>query len=352
MSTTNLIDSHKLQYHPARVAQWLEQGDCFPIYVEIGLTNRCNHRCVFCALDWLNRGGVDIESDLLVKALADMADHGVKSIMFAGEGESLLHRDAPLLIRVANAHGIKVAVTTNGVPLTPDKAEACLPYLSWIRFSVNAGTAEQYAAIHQTKGEDFERVLANIRFAAEFKRANNLHVDIGVQSLLLPDAFDGVLRLAELVKEAGADNFQVKPYSQHPSSSNRFYLDYQQYLHVEPQLKDFESDSFAVFFRRKTIQRLADGADYALCHGLPFFALVNAYGQIIPCNLFYNNPDYVYGDLREQSFAEIWTGEQRKKVLVAMSKRDINECRQGCRLDAINRYLQRVVSPEERDDFI
>ncbi|MBA3015877.1 MAG: radical SAM protein [Proteobacteria bacterium] len=352
MSKTNRIDSHKLQYHPARVAQWQERGDCFPVYVEIGLTNRCNHRCVFCALDWLERGGVDINSEVLVQSLADMAAHGVKSIMFAGEGESLLHRDAPLFIRVANAHGIKVAVTTNGVPLTPDKAEACLPYLSWIRFSVNAGTAEQYAAIHQTKAGDFERVLANIRYAAEFKRQNNLKVDIGVQILLLPEAFDGVLQLAELVKDAGADNFQVKPYSQHPSSSNRYYLDYQQYLHLEPQLKAFESETFTVFFRSNSMLRLADSADYGLCHGLPFFALINAHGQIIPCNLFYNDPEFIYGDLKQQSFAEIWTGEQRKKVLEAMKKRNIKECRQGCRLDAINRYLHRVVSPEERDDFI
>jgi len=352
MSATNLIDSHKLLYHPARVAEWQAKGDCFPIYVEVGLTNRCNHRCVFCALDWLERGGVDIDSQVLLKALADMAACGVKSMMFAGEGESLLHRDAPLFIRTAHEHGIKVAVTTNGVPLTPEKAEACLPFLSWIRFSVNAGAAEQYAAIHKTQAGDFERVLANIRFAAEYKRAHGLKVDIGVQTLLLPEAMGGVQELARRVKAAGADNLQVKPYSQHPSSSNRFELDYQKYLHLEPDLKALESDSFTVFFRRGTMQRIADGADYALCHGLPFFALINAHGQIIPCNLFYNNPEFIYGDLREKSFAEIWTGEQRQKVLAAMHQRDIKECRLGCRLDAINRYLHRVASPEERDDFI
>lgn len=352
MSKTNLIDFHKLQDHPGRVAEWQQQGDCFPIYVEIGLTNRCNHRCVFCALDWLERDGVDIDREVLVRALADMADHGVKSIMFAGEGESLLHRDAPLFIQTASSQGIKVAVTTNGVPMTPDKVETCLPHLSWIRFSVNAGTAEQYAAIHQAQASDFERVLANIRYAVEFKRKNNLKVDIGVQMLLLPEAHDGGLRLAKLVKEAGVDNFQLKPYSQHPSSSNRYYLDYQQYLHLEPELKEFESDSFSVFFRSDTMQRLADAADYGFCHGLPFFALVNAHGQIIPCNLFYNDPEFIYGDLSKNSFAEIWTGGQRKKVLEAMKRRHSKECRQGCRLDAINRYLQRVVSPEERDDFI
>ncbi len=352
MSATNLIDAHKLLYHPARVAEWQQRGDCYPIYVEIGLTNRCNHRCLFCALDWLERGGVDIDREVLVRALAEMAACGVKSLMFAGEGESLLHRDAPLFIKTAHDHGIKVAVTTNGVPLTPERAEACLPHLSWIRFSVNAGTAAEYARVHNTRGDDFERVLANIRFAAEFKRRHGLKVDIGVQTLLLPEAMTGVCELAQRVKEAGADNFQVKPYSQHPASSNRFQLDYQRYLHLEPELKALASAGFTVFFRRHTMERLAAGVDYSRCHGLPFFALINAHGQIIPCNLFYNDPEFVYGDLRRQGFAEIWNGEQRQGVLTAMRQRDIKECRQACRLDAINRYLERVVSPEERDDFI
>lgn len=350
--SSNLIDGHKLLYHPARVAEWLGQGDCFPLYIEVGLTNRCNHRCIFCALDWLERGGVDIERDLMLKALDDMAAHGVKSIMFAGEGESLLHKDAALFMQHANRLGIKVAVTTNGVPLTPEKAEACLPHLAWIRFSVNAGTSEQYALVHHTQAGDFERVLANIRFAADFKKSHGLAVDIGVQILLLPESIDGVLTLARLVKEAGADNLQVKPYSQHPSSTNRFALDYERYLELEPQIEAFASDTFAVFFRKNTIRRIVDGIDYDSCHGLPFFGLINARGQIIPCNLFYNDPDFIYGDLHEASFADIWQGERRKKVIAALGKRDIKECRLACRLDPINRYLQRIKFPEERDVFI
>ena len=260
-----MIDSHKLLYHPSRVAEWMAQGDCFPIYIEIGLTSRCNHRCIFCALDWLEHGAVDMDRDVMLKALTDMAAHGVKSIMFAGEGESLLHKEASLFIKVASDLGIKVAVTTNGVPFTPAKAAECLPHLTWIRFSFNAGTAEQYALVHHTKASDFDQVLANIRFAAEFKQKNKLKVDIGVQTLLLPDSIDGVLKLAALVKDAGADNLQIKPYSQHPSSTNRFVLDYERYLDLEPQLKAFESDSFAVIFRKNTIRRIVDGIDYDSC---------------------------------------------------------------------------------------
>ncbi|GAB1353533.1 hypothetical protein MASR1M12_22690 [Erysipelotrichia bacterium] len=347
-----MIDNHKLYYHPSRVAEWYEKGDCFPIYVEIGLTSRCNHQCVFCALDWLEQDAVDIDREVLLKALKDMADNGVKSLMFAGEGESLLHKDASLFIKYAADLGIKVAVTTNGVPFTPKRAEECLPSLSWIRFSCNAGTPEEYAMIHRTRAGDFERVLSNIRFAAEFKKKHRLNVDIGVQTLLLPQSVGSIVRLTELVKEAGADNFQVKPYSQHPSSENKLVLNNELYLELEPQIKAFESSNFSVIFRRNTIQRIVEGIDYDCCRGLPFFALVNAHGEIIPCNLFYANSDFIYGNLNNDSFVDIWKSERRKRVLALIREKDIKGCRQGCRLDAINRYLHRIKNPEERDSFI
>lgn len=350
--SANRIDDHKLIYHPERVAQWRKQGDCFPIYIEIGLTSKCNHKCVFCALDWLDNKPLDIDREVLMHALRDMAQHGVRSVMFAGEGEPLLHREAPVFIKYANENGLQVAITTNGVPFVREKAAACLPYLSWIRFSVNAGTPEKYAEVHNTIAGDFERVIANIQNAAEIKKKNNFNVDIGVQTLLIPESIDGITRLAELVKNAGADNLQIKPYSQHPLSKNKFVVNNEEYLGLEPALKAFESESFKIFFRKNTIQRLLDGADYAYCHGLPFFALINARGHVIPCNLFYNSPDYIYGDLNKESFFEIWTGDQRKRVLSLFKQRNIKDCRQVCRLDSINRYLDRIKLPQPSDVFI
>ena len=46
------ITGHKLWWHPDRVEELYETGDSRPIYVEVGLTNRCNYECFFCGLDW------------------------------------------------------------------------------------------------------------------------------------------------------------------------------------------------------------------------------------------------------------------------------------------------------------
>ena len=348
----NRIDSHKLIFHPGRVNQWKRQGDCFPIYVEIGLTSRCNHRCIFCALDWLGHRNGDIDKTILISALKDMADHGVKAIMFAGEGEPLLHGDAPDFIKTAGEFGIKTALTTNGVLLDSKKAEAILPYLSWIRFSVNAGDAEQYAEIHGTRPDDFNRVMKNIENAVKIKNRQKLDVDIGVQVLMLPESIQGITSLAQRVKCIGVDNFQVKPYSKHPKSKNEIIVNDEIYNDFEKTIQSFESPSFKVFFRKHTIQRMQAGFGYTHCHGLSFFALVTTQAHVIPCNLYYERPEMIYGNLAQESFSEIWKGDRRKNVMETLSGKGIKECRKGCRLDAVNHYLERIKYPGPRDDFI
>jgi len=346
------IDNHRLIYHPDRVAEWLKEGDCYPIYAEIGPTNKCNHKCIFCALDWIKHGNYDIDKDIMLKTLEDMASQGVKSIMFAGEGEPLLHKDISDFVIKTKETGIDVSITTNGVLFDNEKAENCLPYLSWIRFSIDAGTAENYSKIHQTKEKDFDKVIRNIENTVKIRNKKALETTIGAQYLLIPQNIKEVLRFAEIMGGTGADNIQIKPYSRHPNSKNKFVINYEDYANLETELNKLNSEDFKVFFRRKAMQRLQDKGDYNYCYGLPFFTLIDAKGNIIPCNLFYENKEFSYGNLYKQSFNEIWKGERRKEVLEKLKRKGVQGCREGCRLDPPNRYLHRLKSPQPHDNFI
>lgn len=345
-------DSHKLMYHPERVSEWGEKDDCFPIYLEIGPTNICNHRCIFCALDFLEKKGNFIDREVMLSALKDMAEHGVKSVMFAGEGEPLLHKDICEFIEKAKEYGIDVSLTTNGVLFTKEKIEKIIPNLTWIRFSVDAGSPESYGKIHGTKPEDFDKVIDNIKEAVKFKKDNLLKTTIGVQFLMIPQAINEAIKLAEILKNIGADNLQVKPYSHHPKSKNDFSVNSEEYNNLKEELIKFNSDNFRVFFREATAKRIETGIDYPECYGLSFFALIDSEGNIIPCNLFYNEPEFTYGSLYEQKFSEIWKGEKRKKVLQRIRKKGVSECRKGCRLDVVNRYLHRLKNPHPHENFI
>jgi len=153
------IDSHKLMFHPREVAQWLEEGDVYPLYMEISPAGACNHRCSFCALDYLGYEPRFLDAPLLTERLTELGSLGVKSIMYGGEGEPLLHRDIAAIVNHTKRVGIDVALTTNGTLLDADLVERIADSLSWVRVSLNAATPETYGALHRTGPADFARVL-------------------------------------------------------------------------------------------------------------------------------------------------------------------------------------------------
>ncbi|MFH1607973.1 MAG: radical SAM/SPASM domain-containing protein [archaeon] len=346
------VDHHKLMYHPRRVGEWYEKGDCYPIYVEIAPTNLCNHKCVFCALDFLEKSSDFFDRDVMLSLLKEMGEKGVKSIMFAGEGEPALHKDIGLFVQKAKQFGLDISMTTNGVLLTKSKIEDCLPHLSWIRFSIDSGSPENYALVHGTSSDDFNRLVENLRECVRVKRELGLNVVIGTQFLVIPQNMGEAVKLAGMLKEIGVDNLQIKPYSQHPDSVNRLVVDLDEYNSLEAPLKELETDEFKIFFRKATAQRIHEGATYKKCHGLPFFALIDANGNIIPCNLFYGKKEFSYGNLYEKSFSEIWESERRRKVVRKLNEIGVESCRHGCRLDSINRYLHRLTNPLGHDNFV
>lgn len=347
------IDSHKLIYHPDVVTKWLNGENIYPIEIEVSLSNACNHRCIFCAVDYTGYNPIFIDKEILLKNLSEIYYRGLKSVIYAGEGEPLLHKEASTIISKTKEIGLDVALSTNGVLLTPEISKECLKSLTWVRFSTAGILEDTYEKVQGAKKGDLQKVLNNIQEAVKVKKDQKLTTTLGVQLLLLPDNKDEIVQMGKELKKIGVDYFTIKPFSQHPQSQKIINVDYSELIGLEEEVKELETDNFKIYFRAHAMKQLYYKRCYKQCLALPFMVHIDTKGNLWPCVAYVNRKGFSYGNIYENSFIEIWEGEQRKKVNEIFSKLDLEKnCREICRLDEMNKYLDELVHPSEHVNFI
>jgi radical SAM protein with 4Fe4S-binding SPASM domain len=349
------IDNHKLIFHPERVAEWLNGNFIFPIYVEMSPSGACNHRCVFCAFDFMGYKTRFLNADIIIERFDEMSRCGVKSVMFCGEGEPLLNpRMAEISEGTKNA-GIDVAFTTNGSMLTENLTKRLLPVSSWIKISCNGGP-DTYAAIHRTDKKEFEHVIDNLKRTVALRGQNAWDCALGLQTLLLPEVVPEIVNLARLCRDIGLDYIVVKPYSQNPKSENCTYekISYGRYEDLARELAGLNTDSFKIFYRVNAMKKWDEKTrPYGRCLALPFWAYIDSAANVWGCFNHIGEDKFLYGNLYRKSFSEIWLSEERKtKLAWAENCLDVSVCRVGCRMDEINRYLWELKHPGKHVNFI
>lgn len=374
MSKDSRIDSHKMMFHPEWVARWKEAKNdwekaktLYPIYLEITPAGGCNHRCVFCALDYVGYKPLFLQKNVLEGVLRDMAAGGVKSVMYAGEGEPTLHPKLAEIISQTKDLGIDVALTTNGSWMNAEFLKQELKDLSWIKVSIDAGRKETYLKIHRPKSsKDWERVFANLEEAVRLKRKHNYSCWIGGQALLLPQSVDEngnvipgnigeMVILAEKLKTIGLNAFVIKPYSHQPLSLTKSYEEvvYGDYLWLERELQKIATSDFEVVFRSHAMEKYSEERPYNFCMSVPFvWAHIMADGSVYSCSVYLMDKRFYLGNINEQTFKEIWEGEKRKKHWEFMKKFNSHTCRKNCRMDEVNRHLWEVTHPPYNVNFI
>ena len=350
------IDSHKLNLHPGRVSRWLEGQDIAPIYIEISSSGACNHRCRFCSLDFMGYQKRFLDTEILKGKLKDLGRLGVKSIMYAGDGEPLMHEDMPELTVATKEAGIDAAFTTNGVFLTPERAEVMLPHTSWIKVSFNAGLPETYGRIHGARPGDYQKVMDNLAQAVRLREKLGSACTLGFQMVLLPENQSEAVHLAKTVRDIGADYLVIKPHSVHPKSGkaeaykNLTYSDCQI---LAEELAALDSPSFKTVFRREAMIRRDSGqASYDRCLALPFWAYVDGGGGVWTCSRHMGEDEFYCGNLMEDPVEKIFGPARQAKMAACAASLDISDCHTDCRMDPINAYLWELKHPGPHINFI
>ncbi len=349
------IDGHKLLWHLDRVVKWQINPVICPIYMEISPISSCNHRCIFCGVDFARRNKI-LNVSSYVKFIKFLSREGLKSVMIAGEGEPLLHKRIEEIIFETRRAGIDVALVTNGSLAIEEKMKPILPSLTWIRFSLDAGSENIYSLVHNVDKKEFFKVIKNIDNCCKIKEDLHLNITIGVQYLVVDENYNDIENAINLLSSLKIDYFVLKPFSLHPQMKNKLSVEYSlKKLECIEEIINKSKCDFPIIFRKESFKKyILMEKDYNHCYALSFWGHLTAEGDFYTCSIFIGDNRFMCGNINEKAPYDIIYGKRRKESIYWGAKElDVaKECRINCRMARINEFLELLQNTPEHVNFI
>ena len=320
-----ILDDHKLSYHYDRFESWMAGERVAPISVDMALTRSCGAMCQFCyamVQEPQERKAITISDSKFL--LDDFAELGVKGVSLISDGESTLSPAYVPFIQHASNVGIDVGNATNAWDWSPEKIDQVLPYLTWVRFTVAAGTPARYAEImykDSTHTEVFDNAINNIRYAVSLKKKLNLTVTLGIQMVLMPEYADQILPFAQLGLDLGVDYAVIKHCSD--DTDGTLGVDYSKYSELSDLLLQAESlsnQSTKVIVKWSKIEEGND-CSYNSMYGPNFLLQISGSGLVAPSGMFFNAKysKFHIGNFSETRFKDIFNSPQYTRVMNYLS---------------------------------
>ena len=320
-----------------------------PWVVEIDPTTACNLACHGCiSANLLNQGGFKRER---IKELArEFVRAGVKAAILIGGGEPMAHPEFGTIVDYFYENDIHVGVTTNGM-LINKYLSSLANHTKWVRVSIDAGSEEVFQSYrpHISGKSQFKSIISQMESLSKRKKGK-----LGYSFVILTkqdksgnfldtNAVD-ISKAAKIAKDIGCNYFEVKPsFDTTHFLAETFKIEREIVKKELDKAKKLSDNNFSVI-SPVTISDAIEGnttqkKDYKRCLVAGLRTVISPSGVYV-CPYHRGNANFKIGDPNNESFAEIWSGEKRKKI---MSELDPSKhCRFHCIRHDTNLILEDI----------
>lgn len=299
----------------------------YPLNVELSLTNRCNADCVWCSDRGIREAfGGDLEIEVVNRLIDDLAAGGCKGIVIEGGGEPALYSEFEAVVRRIGESGMKVGLLTNGSIFNYEKV---LNYFEFVRVSLDASTNGQMQALKRSSVFTLDSILENLARMVAMRGPATV---IGTSYVLSNQNVENLEGVIERLKDIGVDYIYIRPVVNHPELTLREF-------DVE-KFERLSTDRFSVMMRGIE-ENMITGNDHKPCNAHSVTSVVTANGNVYICGRLNIYKDWLpLGNLHQNSYREIWLGEERKRQALLLKSGEFcaGKC-PSCRITKFNRML-------------
>jgi MoaA/NifB/PqqE/SkfB family radical SAM enzyme len=333
-------------WHSCKIAlgmMGLRRAFTGPLWVQIGIANACNHRCIMCwdhpsfpdpraaqetepspekPVEGTNQNAQFMKLNVLRNLIQDMKQLGTRRIELAGRGEPTLHPHFDRIVRLLKDHDFNISIVTNGSLLSRKQYERMVvDGVDRVVISLNAATADTYPNVHTTaKPETFDRIIGNLQELKQLKQSQGTNKPSVMLSFVISRVnYKEGLQIIERGKDVGADQIVFKYAIPHPGITF-IELTKEEKIEFSSQLSAFIQRAELYGIELKVEPPIGDTTGNSQMHHrkteliyskIPCyigwaFSLITAEGLVFPCC----QCSQAVGDLRKQRFRDIWHSQK------------------------------------------
>ena len=283
-----------------------------PTFISVEPASVCQLRCPECPVGNGERQKVNGERTMSLEVwhrILEEAKVYAHTIQFYFQGEPLLNKDLPQMIREAHEAGLYTIVSTNAQALTSEIAQALVEAgLSRIIVSMDGLTETSYNAYRV--GGSLEKTKAALSYLHEAKEHLHGRTIIELQVLRLRTNEHEWSEFKKLYKSLGADRLVFKTAQLYDYQSGHSLMP------SDPRYSRYVQGTDGLYHRRrlhKTCLRVWSGV------------VITTTGDVLPC-CYDKSHAYAYGNIKEHSIRELFCN----KKSMAFRKAALQEQPQIC----------------------
>lgn len=282
----------------------------FPIRLKVEPFFGCNLSCPKCPSHRRNgkRKSESLSLSTYKKFIDETGSHALELSLWAW-GEPFLNKNLPEMIKYAKDKKIIVKTSTNGNLLLDDEfnRRILLSGLDHLIIGLDGTTEKSYLTYR--KGGDFIKVIEGIRSIVKLKKQLKVKKPIiNLRMVVTRYNEQEIPLMKELAEELDVDILTIK--SVNPSFDGSHANEklipknkrYHRYAYYPGTLKRIEKDEY-------------------FCH-VPWSATtLFSDGTIVPCEYDLDS-DFSFGNMRDESFKDIWFDEKAQQVRHAFKNKN------------------------------